>query len=93
MNVSDQGYKPRPSTQSYWFLVFSNREIATAAVAFPIRFVTALASDINRSIPKIKARPKVGMEFTIDKVDARVTEPLPVTPAAPFEVRRSIELC
>ena len=47
----------------------------------------ARASDINLSTPNNKARPSMGMTpFIAVKVEARTINPLPVTPAAPFEV-------
>ena len=40
-------------------------------------------------MPRIKARPATGIPPTADKVAASTIKPLPVTPAAPFEVNNS----
>ena len=62
---------------------------ATTSVAtvLPMKFVIARASDINRSTPKISAMPATGIFPIAPSVAANVMNPLPVTPAAPFEVR------
>ena len=56
------------------------------ATPLPIKLVIARASDINLSTPKSKARPSTGITFIAVKVDAKTIKPLPVTPAAPFDV-------
>src|ERR1700720_4497184 len=63
--------------------------LATTTVArpFPIRLVKARASDIKRSTPRISAMLATGMVPTEASVAASTMKPLPVTPAAPFEVR------
>src|SRR6516165_6248218 len=63
--------------------------LATTTVArpFPIRLVRARASDIKRSTPRINAMLATGMVPTEASVAASTMKPLPVTPAAPFEVR------
>lgn len=47
--------------------------------------VSARASDIKRSIPRISAVPATGKCPTAEMVAASTMKPLPVTPAAPFE--------
>ncbi len=49
------------------------------------RLVSARASDIKRSIPRISAGPATGKCPTAEMVAASTMKPLPVTPAAPFE--------
>jgi hypothetical protein len=61
-------------------------EMTTVATPFPMRFVMARASDMNRSTPRISAIPSTGMEGKTASVAASVTNPDPVTPAAPFDV-------
>ncbi len=60
-------------------------------------FVTARASLMNRSMPRISASPATGTAGTIMRVAARVIKPAPVTPEAPFEVsiasNRSASCC
>lgn len=60
------------------------------ATPLPIKLVMALASDIKRSTPNKRASPSIGMTLVADKVEAKITKPLPVTPAAPLEVTISI---
>src|SRR5258708_24205822 len=62
--------------------------LATTSVAtpLPITLVSALASDMKRSMPSISVRPATGNVPTLDKVAANTMKPLPVTPAAPFDV-------
>ena len=52
----------------------------------PMKLVIALASDINLSTPNNKASPSTGIMLVAVKVDDNTIKPLPVTPAAPFEV-------
>ena len=52
----------------------------------------ALASDIKRSTPNNNARPSTGMVLMLVRVDANTTNPLPVTPAAAYEVTMSIPI-
>ena len=54
-----------------------------------MRLVSARASDMKRSIPRISARPATGTLPTADRVAASTMKPLPVTPAAPFDVNSS----
>ena len=61
----------------------------TVATPLPIRLVSARASDMKRSMPRISARPATGTSPTADSVAASTMKPLPVTPAAPFEVSSS----
>ena len=56
------------------------------ATPLPIRFVSARASDMKRSTPRIRASPATGTWPTAESVAARTMKPLPVTPAAPLEV-------
>ena len=58
------------------------------ATALPMRFVIERASDMNRSTPSSSARPAIGMFGNAESVAASVMNPLPVTAAAPLEVRR-----
>ncbi|MCY1383495.1 hypothetical protein D9M69_716250 [compost metagenome] len=44
---------------------------------------------MKRSMPRISARPATGTCPTADSVAASTMKPLPVTPAAPFEVSSS----
>ncbi len=48
--------------------------------------VSARASDMKRSMPTINATPATGRSGITVSVATRATKPLPVTPAAPFEV-------
>ncbi|VTY29709.1 Uncharacterised protein [Xylophilus ampelinus] len=65
--------------------------MATTIVATPLptRLVSARASDMKRSIPRISASPATGTCPTADSVAASTMKPLPVTPAAPLEVSSS----
>ena len=54
-----------------------------------MRLVSARASDMKRSMPRISASPATGTWPTADSVAASTMKPLPVTPAAPFEVSSS----
>src|SRR5260221_6456919 len=65
--------------------------LATTSVAtpLPITLVSALASDMKRSMPSISVRPATGSVPTLDRVAASTMNPLPVTPAAPFDVSNS----
>ena len=67
----------------------SHLATTTAASPFPIRFVIARASDMKRSIPMSSASPAMGKAGNAASVAASVTNPLPVTPAAPLEVSNS----
>ena len=51
-----------------------------------MQLVIARASDMNRSMPRIKASPATGIVGTTASVAASVMNPAPVTPHAPFEV-------
>ena len=62
------------------------------ATPLPIKLVIALASLINRSTPSSRAKPSTGITFTAVSVEASTTKPLPVTPAAPFEVTIKIPI-
>src|SRR5258708_2962224 len=64
----------------------SQRAITIVATPLPMMFVRARASLINRSIPKINARPATGTEGTTISVAAKVMNPAPLTPEAPLEV-------
>ena len=68
---------------------FSQRATTTVATALPIRLVSARASDMKRSTPRISAMPATGMVPTEASVAASMMKPLPVTPAAPFDVSSS----
>ena len=61
----------------------------TVATPLPIRLVSARASDMKRSMPRISASPATGTAPTADSVAASTMKPLPVTPAAPLEVSSS----
>ena len=61
----------------------------TVATPLPTRLVSARASDMKRSMPRISASPATGTWPTADSVAASTMKPLPVTPAAPFEVSSS----
>ena len=54
-----------------------------------MKFVIARASDMKRSTPRISAMPATGTWPVEANVAAKVIKPLPVTPAAPFEVMSS----
>ena len=56
------------------------------ATALPMKLVSARASDMNRSMPRMSASPATGTCPTADSVAASTMNPLPVTPAAPLEV-------
>jgi hypothetical protein len=58
----------------------------TVATPLPIRLVSARASLMKRSMPRISASPATGTWPTADSVAASTMKPLPVTPAAPLEV-------
>ena len=60
----------------------------TVATPLPIRLVSARASDMKRSMPRISASPATGHVPTEPSVAASTMKPLPVTPAAPFEVEQ-----
>src|SRR6185312_2780288 len=64
----------------------SQAETTIAPTPLPIMLVSARASLMKRSMPRISARPATGTEGRTDSVAARVTNPAPVTPAAPLEV-------
>ena len=59
------------------------------ATALPARLVSARASDMKRSTPISNASPATGSECVAAKVAANVTNPPPVTAAAPFDVSSS----
>ncbi len=72
----------------------SHFETTTQATALLIVLVRARASDMNRSTPTISATPATGRSGITVSVATSATKPLPVTPAAPFDVnsiRPSIE--
>ncbi|MCY1562768.1 hypothetical protein D9M68_1002170 [compost metagenome] len=54
-----------------------------------MRLVSARASDMKRSMPRMSASPATGTCPTADSVAASTMKPLPVTPAAPFDVSSS----
>ena len=56
------------------------------ATPLPIRLVSARASDMNRSTPRIRAMLATGTVPSEARVAASTMKPEPVTPAAPFEV-------
>ena len=58
----------------------------TVATPLPIRLVSARASDMNRSTPRISAMLATGTVPSEASVAASTMKPEPVTPAAPFEV-------
>ena len=51
-----------------------------------MKLVSERASDMKRSIPRMRARPATGIDGTTASVAARVMKPAPVTPEAPFDV-------
>ena len=51
-----------------------------------MKLVSDRASDMNRSTPRMSARPATGIDGTTASVAASVMKPAPVTPDAPFEV-------
>ncbi len=57
-----------------------------AATPLPMKLVSERASDMKRSMPRISARPATGIDGTTARVAARVMNPAPVTPEAPFDV-------
>ena len=62
------------------------RATTTVATPLPIRLVSARASDMKRSMPRISANPATGTPPTAERVAASTMKPLPVMPAAPLEV-------
>ena len=68
---------------------FSHLATTTVATPLPTRLVSARASDMKRSTPRISAMLATGMVPTDASVAASTMKPDPVTPAAPFEVSRS----
>jgi hypothetical protein len=56
------------------------------ATALLMVLVSARASDMKRSMPTISATPATGRSGITVSVATSATKPLPVTPAAPFEV-------
>jgi hypothetical protein len=67
----------------------SHFAITIVATALPMRFVIARASDMKRSTPRSSVNPATGIAGNAASVAASVTNPLPVTAAAPFDVRSS----
>src|SRR5690242_18433773 len=59
------------------------------ATALPIRLVIARASDMKRSTPSSSVSPATGIVGNAASVAASVTNPLPVTAAAPLDVKSS----
>src|SRR5262245_14287469 len=59
----------------------------TAATPLPIMFMSARATLMIRSIPRINAMPASGMAGTIASVATSAMKAAPVTPLAPLEVR------
>ena len=55
----------------------SHRAMTTVATPLPTRFVSARASDRNRSTPSWSARPATGNARNADRVAASVTKPAP----------------
>ena len=51
-----------------------------------MKFVSARASDMKRSMPRTSARPATGTDGTTASVAASVMKPAPVTPDAPLPV-------
>lgn len=52
-----------------------------------MKLVNARAAEMKRSTPRSRVRPATGMLAVAESVAANVTKPLPVTAAAPLEVR------
>ena len=70
--------------------------IRTVATALPAKFVSARASDMNRSMPTIRPTPSSSSGRCEARPPARVARPAPVTPAAPLEamtMKTSSEIC
>ena len=70
--------------------------ITRVATALPAKFVTARASDMNRSMPTIRPTPSTSSGRCEARPPASVASPAPVTPAAPFEaiiMKASREIC
>src|SRR5262249_39236382 len=67
----------------------SHFDTTTVATPLPMRLVSARASDMKRSTPRISAMLATGIWPTEASVAASTMKPLPVTPAAPFEVNSS----
>jgi hypothetical protein len=64
--------------------------MTTVATPLPTRLVSARHSLMNLSMPMMSASDWIGMSGMIASVAARVTNPAPVTPDAPFEVIMAI---
>jgi hypothetical protein len=56
----------------------------TVATALPEKFVTARASDMNRSMPTMRPTPSRSSGRWLCRPPARVARPAPLTPAAPL---------
>ena len=65
------------------FSLLASQMVATP---LPMKLVILRASDINRSTPSNRASPSTGITLMAVSVLASTTKPLPVTPAAPFDV-------
>ena len=67
---------------SIWLV---QRPMSTVATAFPVKFVTARSSELNRSIPTITPTPLTRSGRQVPRPQASVASPAPATPAATFE--------
>ena len=70
--------------------------MTTVATALPAKFVSARASDMNRSMPTIRPTPSTSSGRCDCSAPARVARPAPVTPAAPLDaiiMKSSSEIC
>ncbi len=65
---------------------FSHFDTTTVATPLPMKLVSARASLMKRSMPRISAMPATGIVGTTASVAASVMKPAPVMPDAPFEV-------
>ena len=66
------------------------------ATELPAKFVSARASDMNRSMPTIRPTPSTSSGRCELSPPARVAMPAPVTPAAPLDaitMKTSSEIC
>ncbi len=56
------------------------------ATALPMRFVSARAMFMKRSMPSSSTNPATGILSSEDSVAASATNPAPATPPEPFDV-------
>lgn len=66
-------------------ICFVHVPISSVATALPVKFVSARASDMKRSMPTMTPTPSTRSGRYVCSPPASVARPAPVTPAAPFE--------